>query len=141
MFAHSDSTGDDPAAVLSSPGRSWESAWSGGSVLEGLLVRPRVLLVCSPVCCLDFLCATLLVLLPTRSAKSACLSLLATPPSISPLLTWRSSKWIRLQNWTYSGLFTFPACQKTFASHTSLLVSDCRRRVLHAFVVAFWRRP
>ena len=49
-----------------------------GPVLEGLLAGPRLLLVCAPVRYLDFLCGTLLALHPTRSAKSACLALLAT---------------------------------------------------------------
>ena len=77
MFAHPDPTGDDPTAMLSSPGRSREPAWSG-SCAGGPSGRAPLLLVCAPVRYLDFLCGTLLALHPTRSAKSACLALLAT---------------------------------------------------------------
>merc|ERR1711966_553480 len=111
------------------------------SVPGGILAGDRLLIVCAPVRCFGSLCTALLALHPTRSTKSACLALLATPPSISPLLTWRSSRWIWLQNWTYSGLLTVPARQRAFASRTSLLVADFRRRVLCAFFVAFRRRP
>ena len=100
-----------------------------GPGTEGLLTGTRLLFIRAPVRCLDLLCTIIFVVILTRSAKSVCLALLATSPSRTLLLTWRSSKCIRLQNWTYFGLFTFPARQRAFALLTSLLVAAFRRRV------------
>ena len=93
-----------------------------GSGTEGFPAAPRHPLVRDLVRHSTLLCAAPFLPLPTRSAKSARLTLLASSPSMAPLLARSSRRWIWLQNRAYSGLVTFPARQRALASLTSLLV-------------------
>ena len=91
---------------------------------EGVLVATRRLVARAFV--RRFGLAALFLPLPAKSTNSVCLILPAFSLSMSFLLTWSSNRWIRLQNWTYCGLDTFPARQRVFALLTSSLVAAFR---------------